>query len=65
MECLVDWEQRRYEIAKSMLSVIYLDEGQQSIYDEDDLFEYKTLDSCASEAVRFADALIKKLKEKK
>ena len=65
MGCLVDWEQRRYEIAKSMLSVIYLDEGQQSIHDEDDLFEYQTLESCASEAVRFADALIKKLKEKK
>ena len=25
----IDWEQRRYEIAKDMLSVMYIDEGQE------------------------------------
>ena len=54
---VIDWEQRRYEIAKEMLSVIYSDDNPQE--DED----YLTLQQAANEAVRYADALIKELKK--
>ena len=53
----IDWEQRRYEIAKEMLPVIYSDDNPQE--DED----YLTLQQAANEAVRYADALIKELKK--
>ena len=53
----IDWEQRRYEIAKEMLSVIYSDDNPQEGED------YLTLQQAANEAVRYADALIKELKK--
>lgn len=62
----LDWEQRRYEIAKAMLPVIYLDDGQAERADDSDLgFEYKSVQYCAREAVSFADALIEELKKKR
>lgn len=61
----IDWEQRRYEIAKAMLPVIYLDDGQAERADDSDLgFEYKSDQYCAKEAVDFADALIAELKKR-
>lgn len=61
----IDYEQRRYEIAKAMLPAIYLDDGQAERADDSDSgFEYKSVQSCAREAVRFADALIEELKKK-
>ena len=60
----IDWEQRRYEIAKDMLSAMYIDEGQESRKGNHNIdFEYKDMNSCASEAVRWADALIEELKK--
>ena len=53
----IDWEQRRYEIAKEMLSVIYYDDNPQEGED------YLTLQQAANEAVRYADALIRELKK--
>ena len=53
----IDWEQRRYEIAKEMLPVIYSDDNPQECED------YLTLQQAANEAVRYADALIKELKK--
>jgi hypothetical protein len=62
----IDYEQRRYEIAKAMLPVIYLDDGQAERADDSDLgFEYKSDRHCAKEAVDFADALIEELKKRK
>ena len=53
----IDWEQRRYEIAKEMLPAIY-------VYDTPHAGEdYLTLQEAAHEAVRYADALINELKE--
>lgn len=46
----IDWEQRRYEIAKEMMPVVYL------------VLEYWPKD-IANRAVEFADALIEKLKK--
>ena len=54
---VIDWEQRRYEIAKEMLSVIYSDDKPQEGED------YLTLQQAANEAVRYAEALIKELKK--
>lgn len=59
----VDWEQRRYEIAKDMLCALYADEGFESREKNDVMFEYQDLDTCAKEAVRYADALIRQLKK--
>lgn len=59
----VDWEQRRYEIAKDMLCALYTDEGFDAREKNDAMFEYQDLDSCAKEAVRYADALIRELKK--
>ena len=53
----IDWEQRRYEIAKEMLSVIYYDDNPQEGED------YLTLQQAANEAIRYAEALIKELKK--
>lgn len=62
----IDWETRRYEIAKAMLPVIYLDDGQAERADDSDMgFEYKSDRHCAKEAVDFADALIEELKKRK
>ena len=53
----IDWEQRRYEIAKEMLSAIYYDDKPQEGED------YLTLNEAAHEAVRYAEALITELKK--
>ena len=53
----IDWEQRRYEIAKEMLPVIYYDDKPQEGED------YLTLKQAANEAVRYAEALIIELKK--
>lgn len=53
----IDWEQRRYEIAKVMLPIIYYDDKSE------DGEDYLTLQQTANEAVRFADALISELKK--
>lgn len=62
----INWEQRRYEIAKTMLPAIYTDDGNAARADHSPIngFEYKTLDGCCREAVRFADTLIKELQKK-
>lgn len=62
----VDWEQRRYEIAKEMLP--YVAETTQSIlasgHGLGDEAEVKTVpEVCASSAVVFADALIAELRK--
>lgn len=60
----IDWEQRRYEIAKTILHAIYIDDGNAERADKSGLgFEYKDLKGSAQEAVRFADALIAELKK--
>lgn len=62
----INWEQRRYEIAKEMLSALYVDEGNEARMQKNKgeiFFEYQDLESTAREAVRFADALIKQLKK--
>ena len=65
-DSVIDWETRRYEIAKAMLPVIYLDDGQAERADDSDVgFEYKSDRHCAKEAVDFADALIEELKKRK
>lgn len=63
----VNWEQRRYEIAKAMLPAIYLDDGNAQRADHSPIlgFEYKTPDGCAKEAVSLADALINELKKER
>lgn len=58
------WEQRRYEIAKEMLSAIYIDDGNAQRSNTSDIaFEYKDLEVSAKEAVNYADALINELKK--
>ena len=60
----IDWGQRRYEIAKTILHAIYIDDGNAERADTSGLgFEYKDLKGSAQEAVRFADALIAELKK--
>ena len=56
----VNWEQRRYEIAKTMLPAIYTDDGNAARADHSPIngFEYKTLEGCCREAIRFADTAI-------
>lgn len=60
----IDWEERRYEIATKMLATIYLDEGQECRSAQRGEFEYQDMQSCAKEAVRWADVLIDELKKK-
>ena len=62
----VNWEQRRYEIAKAMLPAIYMDDGNAARADHSPIngFEYKVPQGCAKEAVHLADALINELKKK-
>lgn len=60
----IDWEQRRYEIAKDMLRTIYIEDGKEKRSTDPGIeFEYQSLEGCASEAVRFADVLIEELKK--
>lgn len=54
---IIDWERRRYEIAKEMLPAIYYDDKPQEGED------YLTLNEAAHEAVRYAEALIRELKK--
>ena len=63
----VNWEQRRYEIAKAMLPAIYMDDGNAARADHSPVngFEYKTPQGCAKEAVSLADALINELKKER
>ena len=53
----IDWEQRRYDIAKEMLPLIYYDDNPQEGED------YLALKQAANEAVRYAEALITELKK--
>lgn len=55
----IDWEQRRYEIAKEMLPIIYW-QGMEAQKHGQSVKRKDTADF----AVAFADVLIKKLKEK-
>lgn len=55
----IDWEQRRYEIAKEMMPVIY----RQAMEAQKHGQSVKRKDT-ADVAVAFADTLIKELKEK-
>jgi hypothetical protein len=60
----VDWEQRRYEIAKDMLCAIYMDEGNEKRSTDPGIeFEYQSLEGSAREAVRYANVLIEELKK--
>lgn len=53
----INWEQRRYEIAKVMLS---------AVFESKDSYGYRiTLKEAATEAVSYADALIEELKKTK
>ena len=63
----INWEQRRYEIAKAMLPAIYMDDGNAARADHSPVngFEYKTPQGCAKEAVSLADALINELKKER
>lgn len=54
---IIDWEQRRYEIAKEILPVIYSYDNPQEGED------YLTLQQATNEAARYAEALIKELKK--
>ena len=54
----IDWEQRRYEIAKEMMPVLYRQGVEVLKYGQS--FEWKGI---VDGAVNFADMLIKKLKE--
>ena len=60
----IDWEQRRYEIAKDMLRTIYMDEGEEKRNTDSGIaFECQSPENCASEAVKYAIALIEELKK--
>lgn len=60
----IDWEQRRYDIAKNMLCNIYVDDGNESRCANHNMnFVYQSLEDSAKTAVRYADALIKELKQ--
>lgn len=62
----IDWEQRRYEIAKEMLAAIYIDDGNAERSDTSKLgFEFKSVQGSAREAVRMADGLIAELQKTK
>lgn len=63
----IDWEQRRYEIAKNMLCTIYIDDGneQRCVDPKEVWFEYKNPEGSAREALRYADALIEELKKER
>ena len=53
----IDWEQRRYEIAKEMMPVLY----RQGI--EDLKYGFRFREEIVDDAVNFADMLIEKLKK--
>lgn len=53
----IDWEQRRYEIAKSMMAA-FLSNSCSDVY-------MNTYENQAQEAVKYADVLIEELKKGK
>jgi hypothetical protein len=53
----IDWEQRRYEIAKSMMAA-FLSNSCSNVY-------MNTYENQAQEAVKYADVLIEELKKGK
>lgn len=55
----IDWEQRRYEIAKEILP--YLKDIKR--YDHNSNLMKLTYHQCAYEAIKYADALIAELKK--
>lgn len=62
----IDWEQRRYEIAKDLVAAMYIDDGQAQRANEAAggiHFEYRVGKHMAKEAVQIADALIVELKK--
>ena len=60
----IDWEQRRYEIAKDMRCAIYIDEGNEKRSTNPGIdFEYQSLEGSAREAIRYANVLIVELKK--
>ena len=54
---IIDWEQRRYEIAKSMMAA-FLSNSCSNVY-------MNTYENQAQEAVKYADMLIDELKKGK
>lgn len=58
----INWEQRRYEMAKAMLPAVYIEDGNESRVPRLS-FRHKTTGECCREAIRFADTLIKELKK--
>lgn len=62
----INWEKRRYEIAKAMIPYIYLEDrnrGLSTHINTRNNYIYKDAKDCAEDAVRYADALIRILKE--
>ena len=60
----IDWEQRRYEIAKDMLCAIFMDEGNEKRSTNKSIeFNYQSFEGNARGAVSYANALIKELKQ--
>ena len=57
----IDWEQRRYEIAKNLLPTV--NEAMTHINLADDITAEQVREVVAETVIEFADALIKKLKE--
>lgn len=57
LESNINWEQRRYEIAKSMMAA-FLSNSCSNVY-------MNTYENQAQEAVKYADALIEELKKGK
>lgn len=62
---MIDWEQRRYEIAKETVTAIMSNEDfyHQVLYEGAEHNQRQIQTSIASAAVVFADALIKELKK--
>lgn len=54
-QATIDWEQRRYEIAKDILAAYYSN--------SDRLVRQGTPQRCAADAIEVADALIEKLQK--
>lgn len=52
----IDWEQRRYEIAKDVLIAWYSNPNR--------IYKTLSIENCTKEAVEVADALIEELKKK-
>ena len=53
----IDWEQRRYEIAKDVLAAWYSN--------SDRMMRQGTLQGCSADAVEVADALIEELQKRR